>query len=87
MIRQLVLAAAVSLIATAALAQAPKIVTEEMMLAAIAFDVRLVVGITLHLPQRLIRHAVAMRVIKLHQTTSAHTADHGGVLSSVDLRC
>src|SRR6476620_11389459 len=61
------------------------LVIMETMLAAIAFDVKLTIGIALHLPHRLIRHAVAMSVIKLHQTTSAQTV-YAGVLSSVDIR-
>jgi hypothetical protein len=49
------------------------------------FDVKITIGITLHLPHRLIRYA-AMIVIKLHLATNAQTADPG-VLSSVDVRC
>ena len=76
---------------SAASAQRPRIdpdqdalVISETMLAAIAFDVKLTIGIALHLPHRLIRYA-AMSLIKLHQTTSAQAVDTG-VLPSVNIR-
>ena len=60
-------------------------VIDEMMLALIAFDVKLAIDIALHLPHRLIRHA-AMIATKLHPTTSAQAVDPD-LLSSVDIRC